>query len=266
MPIEHINKTDTLHEGREKLNAAIDRANAADVTSKAADTKATQALANSESTQTQLDTIVIDGDSSVEAAQARVDEKGDPHPTLKARIDDGFEKTNQQLAETNHQQFIGSLVNRKEPIGLYITWTDDDGTSEVYERMLPLMEYYNIPMTSAIIPDRILNSSSGYYLSPEQVRELIDAGMEILSHTNAWDSSDRPVDWSEEELDADFRLSQEQVKQLGGNSKGLVLPYGDNTPLIQRVARRYYDFVVGTGATNNPLSGRVLYPGEIDNY
>jgi len=100
MPIEHINKTDTLNEGREKINEAIDGANAADVTSKAADTKATQALANSESTQTQLDTIVIDGDSSVEAAQARVDEKGDPHPTLKARIDDGFEKTNQQLAET----------------------------------------------------------------------------------------------------------------------------------------------------------------------
>ena len=63
MPIEHINKTDTLNEGREKINAAIDGANAADVTSKAADTKATQALANSESTQTQLDTIVIDGDS-----------------------------------------------------------------------------------------------------------------------------------------------------------------------------------------------------------
>src|SRR5690625_2402190 len=97
LPIEQQDKTDTLDEGREKLNAAIDGANAADVTSKAADTKATQALANSESTQTQLDTIVIDGDSSVEAAQARVDEKGVSHPTLKARIDDGFEKTNQQL-------------------------------------------------------------------------------------------------------------------------------------------------------------------------
>src|SRR5690625_2674295 len=100
MPIEHINKTDTLNEGREKLNAAIDGANAADVTSKEADTKATQALANSESTQTQLDTIVIDGDSSVEAAQARVDEKGVPHPTLKARIDDGMNSVNQQLAQT----------------------------------------------------------------------------------------------------------------------------------------------------------------------
>src|SRR5690625_6118081 len=103
MPIEHINKTDTLNEGREKINAAIDGANAADVTSKAADTKATQALANSESTQTQLDTIVIDGDSSVEAAQARVDENGVPHPTLKARIDDGMNSVNQQLAESENK-------------------------------------------------------------------------------------------------------------------------------------------------------------------
>src|SRR5690625_3974772 len=113
MPIEHINKTDTLNEGREKLNAAIDGANAADVTSKEADTKATQALANSESTQTQLDTIVIDGDSSVEAAQARVDEKGVPHPTLKARIDDGMNSVNQQLAEKANQETVDVLESIK---------------------------------------------------------------------------------------------------------------------------------------------------------
>src|SRR5690625_3862585 len=100
MPIEHINKTDTLNEGREKINEAIYGANAADVTSKEADTKATQALANSESTQTQLDTIVIDGDSSVDAAQAKVEEKGESHPTIKARIDDGMNSVNQQLADT----------------------------------------------------------------------------------------------------------------------------------------------------------------------
>jgi|GEM_PF-2373970 len=121
MPIEHINKTDTLNEGRVKLNAAIDGANAADVTSKAADTKATQALANSESTQTQLDTIVIDGDSSVEAAQARVDEKGVPHPTLKARIDDGLNSVNQQLAETDER------IKRNAPLPIPINTYDGSG-------------------------------------------------------------------------------------------------------------------------------------------
>src|SRR5690625_2377613 len=72
MPIEHINKTDTLNEGREKLNNAI----------------------------TAFNETVVEGDSSVEAAQARVDEKGESHPTLKARIDDGMNSVNQQLAQS----------------------------------------------------------------------------------------------------------------------------------------------------------------------
>src|SRR5690625_1469694 len=72
MPIEHINKTDTLNEGRVKLNNAI----------------------------TAFNETVVEGDSSVEAAQARVDEKGVGHPTLKARIDDGMNSVNQQLAQT----------------------------------------------------------------------------------------------------------------------------------------------------------------------
>lgn len=94
-----IQKTDTLNEGREKLNEAIKDADKAKADAGVAVDTANQALANSESTQTQLDTIVIDGDSSVEAAQARVDEKGVSHSTLKARIDDGFEKTTAQLAD-----------------------------------------------------------------------------------------------------------------------------------------------------------------------
>src|SRR5690625_3324907 len=100
---ELIQKTDTLNDGREKLNEAIKDANQAKVDSSEAKSKANQALANSESTQTQLDTIVIDGDSSVEAAQARVDEKGVSHPTLKARIDDGFERTADQLTQTTNK-------------------------------------------------------------------------------------------------------------------------------------------------------------------
>ena len=97
---ELIQKQDTLNEGRIKLNAAITDAEQAKITADGADSKATQALANSESTQTQLDTIVINGDSSVEAAQARVDEKGVGHTTLKDRIDDGFTKVTSQLSET----------------------------------------------------------------------------------------------------------------------------------------------------------------------
>lgn len=72
---ELIQEQDTLNEGRVKINAAI----------------------------TAFNETVVEGDSSVEAAQARVDENGVPHPTLKARIDNGFEKTATHLNETNSQ-------------------------------------------------------------------------------------------------------------------------------------------------------------------
>src|SRR5690606_11348984 len=94
-----IKKTDTLNQGREKLNTAITDAETAKIVSEQADDKATQALAKSESTQTQLDTIVIDGDSSVEAAQARVSTTGTAYGTLKQRLDTEYEEVTSQLAQ-----------------------------------------------------------------------------------------------------------------------------------------------------------------------
>lgn len=111
MPIEHIKKTDTLNDGREKINEAIDGANDAKVLSTNADVKATEALAKSETTQTQLDTIVIDGDSSVEAAQARLDERGITHQTLKERIDGGFIRIEQSLEDKSSE--LTNLVGLK---------------------------------------------------------------------------------------------------------------------------------------------------------
>src|SRR5690606_36000828 len=94
-----IKKTDTLNQGREKLNEAITDAETAKIVSEQADDKASQALAKSESTQTQLDTIVIDGDSSVEAAQARVSTTGTAYGTLKQRLDTEYEEVTSQLAQ-----------------------------------------------------------------------------------------------------------------------------------------------------------------------
>lgn len=61
--IKHIGKDDSLNTGRVKINEALG------------------------GFQTQIDSIVVDGDSSVEAAQARVDAEGRTYDTLKARLD-----------------------------------------------------------------------------------------------------------------------------------------------------------------------------------
>ena len=67
---------------------------------KSVDTKSKQ---RDDTLQTQLNTLVIEGDSSVEAAQARVEEDGTVNPTLKARLDKKEKETSELLAKTGQQ-------------------------------------------------------------------------------------------------------------------------------------------------------------------
>ncbi|MGG0209512.1 hypothetical protein [Bacillus mycoides] len=93
--------TEKLGESYYKINMGIDNANEAlkksynaeskssnaiNIASTAGNTAST-AVNKAESVQKQLDTIVVNGDSSVEAAQARTDVKGDTSSSLKARLD-----------------------------------------------------------------------------------------------------------------------------------------------------------------------------------
>lgn len=62
--------------------------------------------------QEQFNQVVIEGDSSVEAAQARVDAKNVAQPTLKARLDKDYNEVTAQLAETaDNYTTVTSLLN-----------------------------------------------------------------------------------------------------------------------------------------------------------
>ncbi|MEM5662255.1 hypothetical protein AAHB62_26210 [Bacillus cereus] len=99
---------DTLRVGYPKINLAIDEAykakiisndatniannatniaNVANGTSKSATEIANSAVDKANTIQDQLNQIVIEGDSSVEAAQAREDALGVTYPVLKERVD-----------------------------------------------------------------------------------------------------------------------------------------------------------------------------------
>jgi predicted MPP superfamily phosphohydrolase len=93
--VEHIQSTDVLNTGRDKINKfAIDPALRAEAKSDLANQISTNASEiakesnrKAESVQEQLDNIVVEGDSSVEAAQARLAENGEKYGTLKERLD-----------------------------------------------------------------------------------------------------------------------------------------------------------------------------------
>lgn len=105
MVVELIKYDDSLREGTDKINKAIQQANNAEINSTEAKNKAVEALEQANDTQTQLDTIVINGDSSVEAAQARVSTNNEGETTsytvLKERLDTEHNKLQQDIGNIN---------------------------------------------------------------------------------------------------------------------------------------------------------------------
>ncbi|EJQ77819.1 right-handed parallel beta-helix repeat-containing protein [Bacillus toyonensis] len=96
------------------VNDAVDKAKTAEQIANEAKAKADAANNTSNSVQEQLDTIVINGDSSVEAAQARVDEKGIAHETLKVRLDlDSLKVGNLLDLGTDPRSLAKSLSERE---------------------------------------------------------------------------------------------------------------------------------------------------------
>jgi lysophospholipase L1-like esterase len=82
-------KVALIDEFKEEVNAKV--------------TTAEEAAAQVDYFQTQLDTMTIEGDSSVEAAQARVEADGTTNTTLKARLDKKDSQTNQKFDEVASQ-------------------------------------------------------------------------------------------------------------------------------------------------------------------
>ena len=263
---EYIKRQDDLNTGRIKINEELTKSNnnaeKAKIDSSEALNIANQSIYQSQSTQDQLNQVIIDGDSSVEAAAARVDEDNITHTTLKERIDDGFTKTKTQLAETDEQRFYESMVNRKKP-GMYASYVDDDGNTGVFTKLLPLAREYGIPFTSALITSRL---DAPNMMTEAQRKEAHESGLiEFISHTHNHDVNNRPNDMSEEELYADFLTSKSIMRSKGYNYHGIVLPFGDRNDKVRRVVKDCFDYVIGTGSGGPTGSGKVSYPGELDN-
>lgn len=146
-----LKPTDALEQGYPKINAAIGQAeqsliisdNAMD-TANSSITVSNQALANSQSTQEQLNQIVIDGDSSVEAAQARVNaDNSVTYDTLKERLDAEHQEVNSHLADI--------------AINVKIFGAIGDGVTDDTNAILNAIDY-------TLANNKTLLFSSGYFL------------------------------------------------------------------------------------------------------
>ena len=226
-----INATDSLNTGRVKINAIIEDASA---TAGEAQTKANEALEKSNNTQAQLDQVVIEGDSSVESAQARVDSRGVTHQTLKSRID------NFQISTDNKFNLDGfELQNKKRKLTPLVTFVDDDGRVEVLTKLLPLAQTYNIPMVVAAIGERS-SSAEGYtdFMKQDDLLMLQDLGWEISGHTqNHLHLGNLPT-YAEKEYQ--LKVGKETLENMGLKVTTLCYPFSGRDDDTIEIARKYY--------------------------
>jgi hypothetical protein len=165
-------------------------------------TAAEEAAAQVDYFQTQLDTMTIEGDSSVEAAQARVEADGTTNATLKARLDKKDSQTEQkfdevasQMAQTETQQSIykqkasnftdfvkrdfryyqavvknplNDIAYTNEPVGIYVSFEPNECKSinciEVFDSNGNLIpfQWENDKHVNPLIGTNIGEHSNGY--------------------------------------------------------------------------------------------------------
>ena len=167
--------------------------------------------------------------------------------TLNDRMDDFDE----------HHRFYGSTIDRKKKPKPMIAWVDDDGHEGFLTKLTPLGEEYGVPFTCGMITSRFgeERSTGTVYMTKEMVRECIDRGMEVMSHGHeSHNASRHPKDWGRNELRKDLEKSKQIIKDLGGNYRGHVEPFGSYTSTTIDVAREVFDYNVGTGTRGDRIN------------
>ena len=155
-----------------KSQNALNVANGIDAKATEALSKSNDADALSKSVQSQFNQVVIDGDSSVEAAQARVDASGHANPTLKARLDKEHNEVTAQLAQTE-RVFDVLKMSQTEDIPSEMQTLINKATQEKYRKfILPhgvlnvTNQSYNIPSNLSVIGNNTTLLSDGVRENP----------------------------------------------------------------------------------------------------
>lgn len=211
---------------QDSVNDAATKAAAAEKIANEARTKADSADNISNSVQKQLDTIVINGDSSVEAAQARVALDGTVHENLKGHTDAIHTNLNNLEAKAFEQ------YTRKSKPMVMATFIDDDGKSEVWTKLKPIFETEGVPITLAIIDSWVNRPDC---LTLDQILHLQNnLGWEMASHTI---NHVYLTQQSYETAKYEVITSKDNLAKKGLNIESIVYPFGDENETIHDLSR-----------------------------
>ena len=219
------------------------------------DAKATNALGLSESADTlsksvqeQFNQVVIDGDSSVEAAQARVDASGHTSPTLKARLDKEHNEVTTQLAQTLSQNKIAQGYNKNtEPT---IVFTFDDGPIEDLTVFKPILDQYGYKATTYIIGNRIGTADN---LSIDDLKTLQTSGWEIGAHSMTHQPMGTGA-MDEKVVEYEFSETKKLLNQNGFDARNFAYPFGSMSAMTNEIGVKYYDSLTMFGTGHNKIN------------
>lgn len=200
--------------------------------------------------QKQLNEIVINGDSSVEAAQARVDPNGITYPTLKERIDVDSNKIGILSNDVSEQaqQLKDIHVPFKGYENCIISFVDDDGRNDFLTNLKPIYDEKGIKGSLAITTAK--TGTSGY-LTVDQLKTLQNEGYEIVSHGHTHATLS---DLSDTDAIKECVLARDFLKNNGFKGHDIfVYPNGVNKTDVRtkNIVKQYYKCGVATDGDDN---------------
>ena len=172
------------------------------------------------------------------------------------------------LADSGRVVLLDQVLQQRDPAAIAgdprLALTFDDGLAGVHEHALPLLAEHALPATVYVVAGTLATAGrpvdwidgqrpgTVQAMTETQIRELLDAGIQIGSHT--WRHADLtsldPVECRE-----DLRRSREFLEDTFGVAVATVAyPRGRNNVVVRRLAREAgYSFGLGLPETPEPF-------------
>lgn len=154
-----------------------------------------------------------------------------------------------QNGKSVSSQLEGVTRNYKEKKARFCL-VDDDGRSEVYSVLRPLLNNLGVKGTLAIHPAYIGNEGR---LTKTQILELKNEGWEIISHSN---THTHLTELTDSQIHEQLSQSKQALKNMGIETNAIAYPNGDYNSRVVEIVKQYYDLglTVGNIANDLPLN------------
>lgn len=150
-------------------------------------------------------------------------------------IEEGIYQASSQVRDTENKMFYKTLTSHKNQRPM-ITFVDDDANPTFYSKILPLVNTYNIPFTSAVITSRVGTDSRS--MTESQLQEISKAGVELICHTHTHPQFN---DLTDSQIEAECKLSKKWLNDRGYEGNILAYAYGSPNANTRKIVRRYFD-------------------------